>query len=222
MPLSVKNGKKIALFLKDNIPTNKEFFTEREVWVTLQGSKTGKETKVKLKIKAGKRKFPLQSSSGALRLNEFGNYIPALSTKLPEINKQEIKRKIADKIKRLEDERIAPPTKEEVQAIVEEEEIKEIVKEVAKKTGKTIQEAADEIIPRGSDKTIVDEIEDEESDPLAGTGITPGQFSGLVNTSTLKNLSKGGLNLGNLGNASKNPSFKKKKKGRRGRGRDRG
>ena len=61
MPTAVKNGRKIVLFLKDNIPANKQSFTEREVFLTLQGSKTGKPASVKLKIKAGRRKEPMKS-----------------------------------------------------------------------------------------------------------------------------------------------------------------
>ena len=147
MPLAVKNGRKIILFLKDNIPANKQAFTEREVFITLQGSKTGKETKVKLKVKAGRRKEPMQSSSGALKVDSTGQFSPAVSTKLPEITKQEIKQEIAEKIATIEETRTAPPTLEEVEEIVAIVEQQAIIKEVAKKTGKTIREAAEEVLP---------------------------------------------------------------------------
>ncbi len=147
MPLAVKNGRKILLFLKDNIPANKQAFTEREVFITLQGSKTGKETKVKLKVKAGRRKTPMQSSSGALKVDSTGQLSPAVSTKLPEIPKQEIKQEIAEKIAIIEETRTAPPTLEEVEEIVAIVEQQAIIKEVAKKTGKTIREAAEEVLP---------------------------------------------------------------------------
>ena len=147
MPLAVKNGRKIILFLKDNIPANKHSFTEREVYLTLQGSKTGKETKVKLKVKAGRRKEPMQSSSGALKVDSTGQFSPAVSTKLPEITKQEIKQEIAEKIAIIEETRTAPPTLEEVEEIVAIVEQQAIIKEVAKKTGKTIREAAEEVLP---------------------------------------------------------------------------
>ena len=147
MPLAVKNGRKIILFLKDNIPVNKQSFTEREVFITLQGSKTGKQTKVKLKVKAGRRKEPMQSSSGALKVDSTGQFSPAVSTKLPEITKQEIKQEIAEKIAILEKTRTASPTLEEVEEIVAIVEQQAIIKEVAKKTGKTIREAAEEVLP---------------------------------------------------------------------------
>ena len=147
MPLAVKNGRKIVLFLKDNIPANKQAFTERDVFITLQGSKTGKETKVKLKVKAGRRKEPMQSSSGALKVDSSGQFSPAVSTKLPEITKQEIKQEIAEKIAIMEESRTASPTLEEVEEIAAEVEQKAIIKEVAKKTGKTIEEAAEEVLP---------------------------------------------------------------------------
>ena len=147
MPTAVKNGRKIVLFLKDNIPANKQSFTEREVFLTLQGSKTGKPASVKLKIKAGRRKEPMQSSSGALKVDSNGQFSPAVSTKLPEITKQEIKNEIAEKIAMLEETRTASPTLEEVEEIVAEVEQKAIIKEVARKTGKTIREAAEEVLP---------------------------------------------------------------------------
>ena len=147
MPTAVKNGRKIVLFLKDNIPANKQSFTEREVFLTLQGSKTGKPASVKLKIKAGCRKEPMQSSSGALKVDSNGQFSPAVSTKLPEITKQEIKNEIAEKIAMLEETRTASPTLEEVEEIVAEVEQKAIIKEVARKTGKTIREAAEEVLP---------------------------------------------------------------------------
>jgi hypothetical protein len=159
MPLAVKQGRKIGIFLKDNIPTNKGSFVEREVYVTLQGSKTGKETKVKLKINAGRRHAPIQSNSGAVTLSESGQIVETFNPEqLPEEIQEIIKEeKIIEKLDLIEEEKILD-------------------------------------IP-----DIVDEV---EPDPLAGTGIKPGQFSGMVDTDAIKKIAKsGGLsNLGNLGN----------------------
>jgi len=156
MSLAVKQGRKIGIFLKPNVPTDKNSFVEREVYVTLQGSKTGKETKVKLKINAGRRHAPIQSSSGAVTLSESGQIVETFNPEqLPEEIKEIIKEeKIIEKLELIEEEK------------------------------------------------ILDEV---EPDPLAGTGIKPGQFSGMVDTDALKKLAKSGgmANLANLGNLGK-------------------
>ena len=163
MSLAVKQGRKIGIFLKPNVPTDKNSFVEREVYVTLQGSKTGKETKVKLKINAGRRHAPIQSSSGAVTLSESGQIVETFNPEqLPEEIKEIIKEeKIIEKLDLIEEEKIL------------------------------------EDIP-----DIMDEV---EPDPLAGTGIKPGQFSGMVDTDALKKLAKSGgmANLANLGNLGK-------------------
>jgi len=143
MSLAVKQGRKIGIFLKPNVPTDKNSFVEREVYVTLQGSKTGKETKVKLKINAGRRHAPIQSSSGAVTLSESGQIVETFNPEqLPEEIKEIIKEeKIIEKLELIEEEK------------------------------------------------ILDEV---EPDPLAGTGIKPGQFSGMVDTDALKKLAKSG------------------------------
>jgi len=163
MPLAVKQGRKIGIFLKPNVPTDKNSFVEREVYVTLQGSKTGKETKVKLKINAGRRHAPIQSSSGAVTLSESGQIVETFNPEqLPEEIKEIIKEeKIIEKLDLIEEEKIL------------------------------------EDIP-----DIIDEV---EPDPLAGTGIKTGQFSGMVDTGALEKLAKSGgmANLANLGNLGK-------------------
>ncbi len=182
MPLAVKQGRKIGIFLKDNIPTNKGSFVEREVYVTLQGSKTGKETKVKLKINAGRRHAPIQSNSGAVTLSESGQIVETFNPEqLPEEIQEIIKEeKIIEKLDLIEEEKILSvpdvfgggirndPMEE---LMIENPEIEEIIKKI-------------------------------DPDPLAGTGIKPGQFSGMVDTDAIKKIAKsGGLsNLGNLGN----------------------
>ena len=139
------------------------FWVKREVYVTLQGSKTGKETKVKLKIKAGRRHAPIQSSSGAVTLSESGQIVETFNPEqLPEEIKEIIKEeKIIEKLDLIEEEKIL-------------EDIPDIMEEV-------------------------------EPDPLAGTGIKPGQFSGMVDTGALEKLAKSGgmANLANLGNLGK-------------------
>ena len=110
MPLAVKNGRKIVLFLKDNIPANKQAFTEREVFLTLQGSKTGKETKVKLKINAGRRHPAIQSNTGAVTLSSVGQIVETFNpSQLPEEVQEEIKEKLVEKLEELKEEKITKP-----------------------------------------------------------------------------------------------------------------
>jgi hypothetical protein len=110
MPLEAKQGRKIGIFLKDNIPTDKNSFVEREVYVTLQGSKTGKETKVKLKINAGRRHPAIQSRTGAVTLNENGQIVETFNpNQIPEeIEEIEKIEEIIDKVEELEKEKITP------------------------------------------------------------------------------------------------------------------
>ena len=72
MGATVKHGRKIGIFLKPNVSTDPATWAEREVYITLQGSKTGKPASVKLKINAGKRHPVIQSNTGAVMLTEMG------------------------------------------------------------------------------------------------------------------------------------------------------
>jgi len=110
MPLQVKQGRKVGIFLKDNIPTDKSSFVEREVYVTLQGSRTGKETKVKLKINAGRRHPAIQSSTGAVTLSSVGQIVETFNPSLlPEEVQEEIKEKLVEKLEELKEEKITKP-----------------------------------------------------------------------------------------------------------------
>ena len=98
MPLEVKQGRKVGIFLKNNVPTDKSSFVEREVFVTLQGSRTGKETKVKLKINAGKRHPAIQSNTGAVTLSENGQIVETFNpSQLPEEIQEELKEELIEK-----------------------------------------------------------------------------------------------------------------------------
>ena len=110
MPLQVKQGRKVGIFLKDNIPTDKSSFVEREVYVTLQGSRTGKETKVKLKINAGRRHPAIQSNTGAVTLSSVGQIVETFNpSQLPEEIQEEIKEKLVEKLEELKEEKITKP-----------------------------------------------------------------------------------------------------------------
>ena len=110
MPLQVKQGRKVGIFLKDNIPTDKSSFVEREVYVTLQGSRTGKETKVKLKINAGRRHPAIQSNTGAVTLSSVGQIVETFNpSQLPEEVQEEIKEKLVEKLEELKEEKITKP-----------------------------------------------------------------------------------------------------------------
>jgi hypothetical protein len=110
MPLEVKQGRKVGIFLKNNVPTDKSSFVEREVYVTLQGSRTGKETKVKLKINAGRRHPAIQSNTGAVMLSETGQLVETFNPVqlekeiIKEIQEEELKEIVKD----LEKEYIEP------------------------------------------------------------------------------------------------------------------
>lgn len=167
MPLSVKQGRKIGIFLKPNVPTDKNSFVEREVYVTLQGSKTGKETKVKLKIKAGRRHAPIQSNSGAVTLSESGQIVETFNPnqvpeELIEIIKEE---KIIEKLDLIEEEKIL--------------DIPDIMDEVEPPLPSNIKE-------------IRDMIDTDALKKLAGSG----GISNLANLGNLGNLGNLNLGLG--------------------------
>ncbi len=119
MPLEVKQGRKIGIFLKDNIPTDKSSFVEREVYVTLQGSRTGKETKVKLKINAGKRHPAIQSNTGAVMLSETGQLVETFNPEQAEKEfiKEKQEEELEEIVKELEDEYVdpTPPVEKEIE-----------------------------------------------------------------------------------------------------------
>ncbi len=174
MALEVKQGRNIGIFLKDNIPTDKASFVEREVFVTIQGSKSGKEAKVKLKINAGRRHPVIQSPTGAVTLNESGQIVETFNpNQLPEeLEELEEIEKIIDKVEQFEKD--------------------EIVK---------VRDAIDDSGP------LIEKIEE-----IAGTGIKPGQFSGMVDEDAIKNLAESGAlsnlgNIGNLGNLNISPGI---------------
>ena len=125
MPLEVKQGRKVGIFLKDNIPTDKNSFVEREVYVTLQGSRTGKETKVKLKINAGRRHPAIQSNTGAVTLSQSGQIVETFNPSQikDEIEEVEKVEEIIEKMEELEKEKIIDPSPE-----VEEEIEKQLQK----------------------------------------------------------------------------------------------
>ena len=111
MPLEVKQGRKIGIFLKPNVPGDPATFVEREVYVTLQGSRTGKETKVKLKINAGRRHPAIQSNTGTVMLSETGQFVESFNPDQleKEIEKEMQEEELKEIVKDLEDEYVADP-----------------------------------------------------------------------------------------------------------------
>ena len=163
MPLEVKQGRKVGIFLKNNVPTDKSSFVEREVFVTLQGSRTGKETKVKLKINAGKRHPAIQSNTGAVTLSENGQIVETFNpSQLPEEIQEELKEELIEKLEELKDEKITKPKS-----------IEEVMDEVVKETASGENRTATATQVKAAKASIAKAA--ALSEKLASKGITKGK-----------------------------------------------
>ncbi len=167
MPLEVKQGRKVGIFLKDNIPTDKSSFVEREVYVTLQGSRTGKETKVKLKINAGRRHPAIQSNTGAVMLSQTGQLVETFNPIQleKEIIKEMQEEELKEIVKDLEEVYIdpTPPVEKEIEKQLQ------VLEEIA--SGETLDATPAQVAAAKSAQAKINKAEALAS-KLASKGIT--------------------------------------------------
>jgi Fe2+ transport system protein B len=195
MPLEVKQGRKVGIFLKDNIPTDKNSFVEREVYVTLQGSRTGKETKVKLKINAGRRHPAIQSNTGAVTLSQSGQIVETFNPSQikDEIEEVEKVEEIIEKMEELEKEKIIDPSPE-----VEEEIEKQLQKLEEVASGEDLSATTAQKKAAKATQTAVQKSQAKAaalSEKLASKGITKKSASKTTQRKDPRRKKKGGLTL---------------------------